>query len=220
MPMIHNTFGELPPQPPRPPGPNYGPMPAVPPGGPAKRSRRWPALLVAGAIGAVVAATVAGLITAEVRSDHDGSAPQTTVTSTVAAPPPPSAAPLPVRQADQKTCRDGWVPAGNLARSAVTSLRRLPEGVRVDDPRIASNTEWAAAVQEAGNSYRRAGDVLSANITPGATPVLEESAEAAARALQFLGDAILASDPVNGNAGDIVDAAGAQVGALCQRLAR
>lgn len=223
MPMTPNSFGPpgAPPHPPPPGHHPYGPPgpPAPPPA--AHGRRRWPTLVVSGAIGALVAAAVAAVVTTEVREDSAASAIEPSPsTTTVAAPPPPSAAPVPTRQADERTCREGWIPAGNLAASAVTALRTLPDGVRVGDTRIPSNPAWAEAVERAGDSYRRAGDVLAAHITPGATPILRESAEAAAKSLTLLGNALIAGDPVNGNAGEMVDAAGAQVGALCQRLAR
>jgi len=47
----------------------------------------------------------------------------------------------------------------------------------------------------------------------------EPSEMHASRGLHSLGDAIGKGDPVNGNAGEIVDAAGGHVGLLCIRLA-
>jgi len=91
--------------------------------------------------------------------------------------------------------------------------------VNVGDPAIRSNPDWSNAVQRATDSYRQAGDVLAANITPGTTPVLAEAAQTAVQALHLLADAMAVTDPVIGNAGEIVNAAGAQVGLLCKRLA-
>jgi hypothetical protein len=201
--------------------PGYSPLPP----GPAPRGsgkRRWRALVSAGVIGGTIASLAAAVIIVQTRDTGatTKAAPvPTPVTVTVGAPSPARPSPLPAAQADRQTCQQGWVPAGNLADAAVRALQVLPAGVKVGDPAIQSNPEWAAAVQNAADSYRRAGDTLDSAVTPGTTPVLAEAAHTAVKALRLLGDSISKGDPVNGNAGEIVDAAGGQVGVLCTRLA-
>lgn len=222
MPMTRNGFGvdAPPPSPPsQPPMPGYAPCP--PPNQPAfGHSLRWPALLGAAAVGALVAAAAAAVITVQVR-DAPGPAQESAapLTVTVDPPTPDSPTPLPTAQADRKTCEQGWIPAGEFIDGAKAELARTPAGMSVTDPAIRANPEWTAAVDRAGDLYRQAGDALASNITPGATPVLTEAAHTAAESARLLGDAISTRDPINGNAGEIANEAAAQMGALCQRLA-
>jgi hypothetical protein len=220
--MSHNTFGvgTVPPlPPPRPPLPGYSPHP---PGPPEKTDRhRWPVLLTAGTIGAVVASAIAVVITVQAR---DTSAPAVTqapspITVTVAAPTRPAPAPLPTSQADRQTCQQGWVPAGKLIDSATAALNVLPQGMKINDPAVQTNPDWVAAVVKAGGFYRQASDALETQIAPGASPILFEAANTAAKALRSLGDATSAPGDINGNAFDIANEAAAQVGVLCTRLA-
>jgi len=216
--MSHNPFGIGTVPPPPAPMPGYSPQPPGPPTGSGKR--RWLPLVSAVVIGGAITSLAAAVITVQTRdTDATTEAAPTPVTVTVEVPTPPPPAPLPAAQADRQTCQQGWIPAGNLADAAVRALQVLPAGVKVGDPAIQSNPEWAAAVQNAADSYRRAGDALDRAIAPGTTPVLAEAAHTAVKALRFLGDAIGKGDPVNGNAGEIVDAAGGHVGLLCIRLA-
>ncbi|MDO2394864.1 hypothetical protein QRB38_13690 [Mycobacterium avium subsp. hominissuis] len=91
--------------------------------------------------------------------------------------------------------------------------------MKVGDPAIQSDPSMSAAVQDAASAYRRAADVLDKAIAPGTTPVLAEAAHTAVNASRLLADAIGNNDPINGNAGDIADAAAGHIGLLCQRLA-
>ncbi len=68
------------------------------------------------------------------RSDPDCLTP---VTVTVAAPTPAPPAPLPTSQADRQTCRQGWINAGNLIKSAQAAVTVLPPDVKVGDPATA-----------------------------------------------------------------------------------
>lgn len=216
--MSHNTFRVDIAPPPRPPQlPGYPPVPPVPPSG-GGRWRRWPVLVAAAAVGAVVAAGAAALITTQSRESAATSAPAPS-TVTVPAPTPAAPVPLPTAQADQQTCRQGWIPAGEAIDSATAALNVLPKGMKIDDPAVQANPQYAAAVIRAAGFYRQAASALDGQIAPGATPVLREAAHAAVTALRALGDSVAAPGEINGNVGEIANAASAQVGVLCQRLA-
>lgn len=221
MPVSHNTYGlgTVPPPPPQPPMPGYSPQPPGPPADIGRR--RWPVLLTAGAIGAVIAAAVAAVITVQGRGTSSPAVtePPAPVTVTVAAPTRPPPAPLPTSQADRQTCQEGWVPAGKLIDSATAALNVLPQGMKINDPAVQTTPEWADAVVKAGGFYRQASDALETQIAPGATPILLEAANTAAKALRSLGDATSAPGDINGNAFDIANEAAVQVGVLCTRLA-
>lgn len=217
--MTHNTFGVGTVPPPYPPQiPGYPPLPPSPPTGGGRR--RWPILLAAATVGAAVAAGAAAVITTQVR-DATASAPNlpAQVTVSVPAPTPAAPAPLPTEQADRQTCQQGWVPAGQAIDSATSSLNVLPKGMKVVDPAVQANPEWANAVSKAGEFYRQASSTLDGQIAPGTTPVLAEAAHTAVTALHALGDAMSPPSDINGNVGEIANAAAAQVGVLCQRLA-
>lgn len=206
--------------PPPPSVPGWPPQQPGPPGDGSPRQRRWPLITAAAVLGAVIASAGAAVITLQARDSHTPlSATASPVTVTVEAPPPVSPAPLPSAQADRQTCREGWIPAGNLAREAVRALQILPPDVKVGDPAIQGNPGWKAAVESAAKSYGEAGDVLDASIAAGTTPVLAAAAHTAVDALHLLGDAMSKGDPANGNAGELVEAAGGHVGLLCERLA-
>jgi hypothetical protein len=162
----------------------------------------------------------AAVITAQARDTAtEGPAAPTPVTVTVPAPAPPSPVPLPTSQADRQTCQGGWVAAGNLIDSATGAMAVLPKGMKIDDPAVWANPEWAAAVRRAGDFYRQASDALKTQIAPGATPVLTEAAHTAVKALHTLGDATADPGAINGNAFDIANKASAQMAVLCTRLA-
>jgi hypothetical protein len=173
-------------------------------------------------IGAVVASAVAATVSLQVRSSGDEptrSAAPATVTVSVPAPTATATAPLPAAQADSQTCRQGWIPAGNLTDDAQGALRAIPSGLKLGDPQIESDPAMKAAVEQAAKSYRSAADVLAAAIAPGTTPVLLEAAHTAVNALRLLGDAYAVNAPTLGNTIDIANSAGNTVGNLCQRLA-
>lgn len=236
--MNPNTFGidtAFPPHPQSPVGytpvPPQGGYPVPPPGYPPlpphgqpiprpRRPRRWPAIVAAGVVGAVVASAVALGISLQGRgTDSTPTQAAAPVTVTVSAPTSAAPAPLPVAQADSQTCRQGWIPAGNLTDAAQGALHTLPPGVKVGDPQIESNPSWKSAVDQAAASYNRAADALEGAIAPGTTPVLAEAAHAAVNALRLLGDSYAVNAPILGNAVDIANDAGGHVGLLCQRLA-
>ncbi|MCH9731998.1 MAG: hypothetical protein K0U84_20385 [Actinomycetia bacterium] len=218
--MSPNTFGELgSATPPPPPFPNHPPTRTGPPAD-TRGPRRWPRLAAAAAIGAVIAATVAALITTNVRDTTTAAPkPPPPVTVTVPAPEPPTPAPLPTAQANNQTCRQGWIPAGDLATSAQKELKTIPEGIKLNDPAILANPEWSATVQRAADLYQQSGDVLDANIAPGTTPILAEAAKTTVRAAHLLGQATNNADPAAGNAIEIANESAVQLSALCTRLA-
>lgn len=199
------------------PQPTAHPLPPRPPGG---HRRRWPALIAAAVLGAILAGTATAVGVIHARDDAGGaeiaSAPMTV---TVAPAVPPAPKPLPATEADRLTCRDGWLEAGNYIRSARATMRALPPGVKVGDPTAMNNPEWRAVAQEAADSYRKASEVLEAAIAPGTTPVLAEAAHTSVKALRLLADSIATSDPITGNAIEIGNEAGPQTRALCVRLA-
>ena len=219
MPMNRHPSGVgAPPPPLPPPTTGYTSWPANQPG--SSRPRRWPALLIAGSAGALVAAVAAAVTTVQVR-DEPGreQASASSVTITVQPPAPSSPTPLPTAEADRLTCEQGWIHAGDLIDAARTELAKTPAGMPITDPAIGANPQWTRAVDRAGDLYRQAGDTLAASTAPGTTPVLAEASNTAAEAARLLGDAISSRDPINGNAGEIANEAAAQMGALCQRLA-
>ena len=208
--------GTVPPPPtiPGPPAPPYQFPPAPP--GPGRR-RVWPSVLAAGAAGAVVAATIATLITGSVR-DTATPAPKAApvVTVTVA---PPAPAPLGVDEANRHTCEDGLLATVAPARAAAAALKTLPPGVKIADPQVRDNPEWAAAVRRAGDYSLQVSDILRNNIAPGTTPILAAAAETAANAFHAKGDAYKGLDALNGNAHDIAKATSDEMAVLCERLA-
>lgn len=216
--MSHNTFGVGTAPPPAPPQMRGYPPPPGPPSGGGRR-RRWPVIVAAAAVGAVVAAGAAALITTQSRDGAATSAASAPSTVTVPAPTPAAPAPLPTAQADQQTCRQGWIPAGEAIDSATGALNVLPKGMKIDDPAVQSNPEYAAAVIRAAGFYRQASSALDRQIAPGTTPVLAAAAHTAVAALQALGDAMSPPAAMNGDVFNIADSAAAQVGVLCQRLA-
>lgn len=217
--MSHNTFGVGTAPPPAPPQmPGYPPLPPGPPAG-GRRRRLWPTLVAAAAVGAVVASGAAALITTQTRDSVAAPTSPEPSTVTVPAPTPVVPAPLPTAQADRQTCQQGWIPAGQAIDSATAALDVLPKGVKIADPAVQANPEWAAAVSKAGGFYRQASSALDGQIAPGTTPVLAAAAHTAVTALRTLGDSMSPPSDINGNAGEIANAAAAQVGVLCQRLA-
>ncbi|PBA23623.1 MAG: hypothetical protein EKK51_27055 [Mycolicibacterium sp.] len=215
--MTHKSFGVdtafPPPPPPQMPG-----YPPLPPGPPAGGSRRWPVLVGAAIVGAVVSAVAAFAITTQARDTTVQGLPAPT-TVTVAAPTPAPPVPLPTTEADRQTCQQGWIPAGNLIDQALAAVRTLPDGIKVGDPAVRSNPDWTAAVRRAADAYQQAGDALAGSIAPGTTPALAEAGRTAVNSLHLLASAMRTGDPATGNAGEIVNTSGSQVGHLCQRLA-
>jgi len=215
--MTHNTFGvdtAFPPPPP-PQMPSYPPLPPGPPSG---GSRRWPVLVAAAVIGAVVSAGAAFAITTQAQDTTVQGLPAPT-TVTVAAPTPAPPVPLPTTEADRQTCRQGWVPAGQAMDSAIAALNVIPKGMKIEDPAVQANPEWASALGKASDFYRQASTALDGQIAPGTTPVLAQAAHSAVSALRLLGDSMSPPNEIDGNAGEIANAAAAQMGTLCKRLA-
>lgn len=213
---VDTAFPPPPPAFPPPPHPGYPPQL---PGPSARARRRWPVLVASGIAGAIVASAVSTIVTVQAR---DGASSQPRVSSpttvTVAAPTPPAQVPLPTAEANRQTCRQGWIAAGNHIKSAQAAVSGLPPEIKVGDPAVASNPQWAAAVQQAADFYRQAGDALAPNIAPGTTPVLAEAARTSVKALRLLADAIRTSDPITGNAVAIANETTQQTGDLCVRL--
>lgn len=205
------------PPPPTIPGPPALPYP-FPPAPPGPGGRVWTSVLAAGTAGAVVAATIAALITGSVRSTA-APAPKTppAVTVTVA---PPSPAPLPVDQADRHTCNQGLLASVVYVRAANREFEKaLPNGVKVTDPEVRANPEWAAAVRRAAADWRLAADTLESNIAPGTTPILAAAAETTVKASRARATAYATFDAAGGNAGDIATKTADEMVVLCKRLA-
>jgi len=206
-----------------PPPPSVPGFPPLPPGPPPAHGprRRWPVLVAAGLVGAVVAAVAAATITVANRDSSPAAAPQTRapVTKTVSPAAPSSPAPLPTAQADHQTCYQGWDSASHFTDLAGDAMRALPKGMKISDPTIQSNPDWTAALQKASGFYQQASDALRSQIAPGTTPVLLNAANTAVLALHTLGDATANPTATNGNAFNAADAATKEVGILCNRLA-
>lgn len=141
--------------------PTGGPL--VPPGysPPSRSQRRWPTTVAIAAASAVLAATVAALITARVSSTDNSSGHSTAPAVTVTATPPPPAppAPLPTAQADRQTC-NAWHAAGDQVHAATQAQNVIPKGVTILDPAVRENPEWAAAVKQSADLYGQAGRTL------------------------------------------------------------
>lgn len=209
--------------PPQPPGypPQYPPQPLgyPPPHRPPSNRKRWPVLIVAGVIGALIASTAAAVITVQLRDTSEPQEAAAPVTVTVAAPTPSAPAPLPVDQANRQTCQEGFIATQAPTKSATEALSILPAGVKVLDPAVQQNPEWAGAVRTAGGYYTQASEALRAKIAPGTTPVLANAADTAAKAFRVLGDSYTKFEPIAGNAHDLAVEASDQMVALCTRLA-
>lgn len=208
--MNPNTFGvdtAFPPPPPLP-----------PPRRPSGR-KRWPVLVMAGAISAVIASTAAAVITVQARGNSESQPISAPVTVTVAAPTPAVPAPLPVDQANRQTCQEGFIATQAPTKSATEALSILPAGVKVLDPAVQQNPEWASAVRTAGGYYTQASEALRTRIAPGTTPVLANAADTTVKAFRVLGDAYTKFEPIAGNAHDLAVEASDQMVALCTRLA-
>ena len=109
-------------------------------------------MLAAGIIGAVLASATAAIVTVQAR-DTTAPLPERVapVTITVAAPTPAPPAPLPVEQADRQTCQEGFLATQAPTKSATDALAVLPAGMKVLDPAVQQNPEWASAVRSAGS---------------------------------------------------------------------
>ncbi|WP_256277893.1 hypothetical protein [Mycolicibacterium grossiae] len=141
------------------------------------------------------------------------------MTVTVAAPTPAAPAPLPVDQANRQTCKEGFIATQAPTKSATEALSVLPAGVKVLDPAVQQNPEWAGAVRTAGGYYTQASEALRAKVAPGTTPVLANAADTAVKAFRVLGDSYTQFEAVAGNAHDLAIEASDQMVALCTRLA-
>jgi len=212
--MTHNAFGVdtafPPPPPPQMPG-----YPPLPPGPPAGGSRRWPVLVGAAIIGAVVSAVAAFAITTQARDTTVQGLPAPT-TGTVAAPTPAPPVPLSAEQADRQTCGPREE-VSRLISAASEAQGVIPQGMTILDPAVRSNPAWTAGVLRAGSLYTQAGDVLK--VAPGTTPALAQAVTTAASALHALGTAYTSFNAASGNAHDIAKAASNAVDDMCQRLA-
>lgn len=210
--MTHNTFhpGTVPPAPPTMPG-----YPPTPPGPTPRHNRRWPVLLGAAALGAVIAAGAAATITTHTRTAEPVHA-STPVTVTVPAPPPTPPAPLPTAQANRQTCGPR-IEASRLISEASAAQGVIPEGMSITDPAVRSNDSWTTGVLTAGSLYTQAGEVLV--VAPGTTPLIAEAVGTAAAALHALGTAYSSFHGVNGNAYEIAKEASDAMDVVCLRLA-
>ena len=196
----------------------WSPPPAVYTPGPR---RRWVGMSLAGAAGAVVAAITATAITTHVDSQRISTASKTTtatVTAPATPPPPSTPAPLPPAQADRQTC-DAWHDAGDRIHDATHALAAIPKGSTILDPQVRDNPVLSDSVRKAAQAYDRAAVTLAAGIAPGATPVLYQSATAAAAALHALSIGDATFDAAAGNTYHVVREAADTLDVLCNRLA-
>ncbi len=196
--------------------PTYPGWPPAPP--PASPPRRWGLTVGVAVVSAALAATIASIVTAASTRE---SAPVTTVsTVTVTAQPSTPVTPpaLPAAQADRQTCQ-AWVAAGNQIKGASAAQSVIPEGTTILDPAVQDNPAWKAGVQRAADLYGQAGETLAAGIAPGATPILDQSAAAAAAALRALATGYKTFDPASGNTYTTTREASDTMDALCERLA-
>jgi hypothetical protein len=173
--------------------------------------------LVAGAtaVGAVVAATTATVITANTVGKSSDTAAPATITVTAQ---PTKPAPLPAADADRRTCQ-AWLAAGDHIHAASAALSVLPQGMTILDPGVRDNPDWTAAVRKAADLYRQAGDTLAAGIAPGTTTILNQAATTAADALHTLSTAEMTWDAANGNTYHVVRETADTMDVFCERLA-
>lgn len=226
---VDTAFPPTPPQvPPAPPGYPPYPPPGYPPAVPAqrvdreRRRNRWPLILTAGLVGAIVASTAAVAITLQSRDTtaaEASSSPAAPVTVTVPAPAPAPPVPLPTAQADRQTCQEGYLGSTAPVKAATDALAVLPVGVKVLDPMVRQNSAWADAVRSAGDLYIQAGQAIQSKIAPGTTPVLAQAAATAAKTYQVLGNSYKNFEPIAGNAHDMAQEVSDEMAALCTRLA-
>lgn len=220
--MTRNTFdvdAAYPPPPPMPPVSGWPPLPPGPPPGNSQRHRRgWPVIVTAGVVSALVASTIAAVVTLHVRDTGTSASTSTapsTVTTTVAAPEAPSPDPLPAAQADRQTC-ETRAAASRLIDEAAAAQGIIPQGMTISDPAVQADAAWRSGVEQAGRLYEQASTTLV--VTPGATELLAEAVTTASKALHALGTAYTSFDPANGNAYRIAREASDAMDVLCGRI--
>lgn len=194
--------------------PPPSPYPAAPP----RPRHRWAVTAAVAVVSAAVAATLAGIITANTDRDSETAAAASTVTVTAQPPTPSTPEPMPAADADRTTCQE-YARAGDLLRSATTVLQIIPADKTVLDPAVRSNPELAAATQKAASLYGQAADALAMGTAPGTTAVLAQSAHAMSEALGAMATAYRTYDA---NVADVYEVGKASDGAmatLCTRLA-
>ncbi|MBS4728282.1 hypothetical protein MSM1_07975 [Mycobacterium sp. SM1] len=168
---------------------------------------------------AALAATIASIVTATAITTRDPARVTTGSTVSITAQPStPVMSALPAAQADRQTCQ-AWVAAGNQIKAASAAQAIIPEGFTILDPAVQANPAWKAGVQRAAELYGQAGETLAAGIAPGATPILAESAAAAAAALRALATGYKTFDPANGNNYHVMKESSDTMDVLCDRLA-
>lgn len=196
--------------------PGYSPRPSAPeqPSGPR---RRWPLLAAVAATGIAIGAVAATIVTTQT-GDTTTATVTTTVTETAAPPSPTAPPPQPEATANRQTC-NAWLSAGERIDIADAELAILPSGVKVLDPAVRANPQWSAAVKNAAGEYQKASDILAKGITPGATPILDQAAQAAVAALRVLSTSYGAFDPAAGNTYFTWKESADTVDVLCERFA-
>ena len=180
------------------------------------------ALVIAALTGAVVAGTVAALVTTGIRDTTPVApvaAPATVTVAPPAPPAPPAPAPLPAAQADRHTCEQGLIPVAAPLQQANELFAVLPQGLSPIDPAVRANPAWSAAVQKAGGLYVQASETLRANIAPGTTPILAAVADVNVQALAASGYGYQNFDPAVGNSRELVISVAHAMEHLCDRLA-
>jgi hypothetical protein len=166
-----------------------------------ERRRRWPVLVTAVAVGAIVAGAISTLVTLQVTNSGPVAPPVArTVTVTVTAAPSSTQVPAGVSAAaaDDRTCA-GWHGVGPLLTAAADALGAIPRGMTIADPAVQTNPAWAAGVAKAGELYGQAAQTIAAQIAPGTSPMLGQIADTIVSALRTLSIAYKTYDPAGGN---------------------
>lgn len=194
--------------------PPPSPYPAAPP----RPQHRWAVTAAVAVVSAAVAATLAGIITANTDRDGETAPAASTVTVTAQPPTPSSPAPMPAADADRTTCQS-WVSAGTLIRGASSAQSVIPPGMTIVDPAVQGNPAWKAGVIKAGDLYGQAAETLAAGTPQGTTPMLEQTAAAARESLRALSTTTTSFDEASGNGYAVLKSVANAMDVLCERLA-
>ncbi|MCH9731997.1 MAG: hypothetical protein K0U84_20380 [Actinomycetia bacterium] len=189
--------------------------PSWPPPAP-RPPRRWPAIAAAAGSGALVAAVITTLVTLAVTPTTPATpsaASPKTVTVTASPPAPPT--PLTVSDADAQTCH-AWGTADRLVTAGAVKLNTLPDDVQPTDSAIESDPVFSAAVIGAADLFDQAATVFDAQIAPGTSPTLAQTADTTASSLRTMAQAYRTFDPIVGNSIAVFQASQKALDWLCE----
>ncbi|BBY55985.1 hypothetical protein MKOR_32360 [Mycolicibacillus koreensis] len=153
---------------------------------------------------AVVAGSIAGLVTVVVMTRGDDAGPveePVAQTKTVTASPPPPPEPLPAEQADEKTCA-GWDDARSTVLDAASALSVIPDGMDVLSPEVQTHPDWKAGVAKASRLFEQAADTLADAKAAGTSPMLGHVTDTTVGTLRTVSVAYETFAPESGNAFD------------------